>query len=561
MAAASGSTDNDYSVVTEYYGMQGGTKSYLAYKIHAGTPQADGDVYPTSGCTAEKGYAACITDSQLRTEVKRYLAAHGLPHTLADLYPVFFPPNVETAMDNGENSVANYCGYHGSFGAGTTATIYVNMPYEPTGCDAGQAPNGNVVADGTVSTLTHEVNEAMTDPTNAVAWVDKAGNEIGDECAQTFGQRLGSTNPSNKSGTEYNAVINGGKYYIQQLFSNFSYSRNGLGEGCTLSEALAQHPSASGNGAGATTVASVFSDATPTTLPANGTATSTIVAIVGDQHNLAVQGDHVHFDLGVESDSWTCGTLSKSDATTDANGYATVTYSASTSNVTCWVLAVDAEGGLAGQSALYQGTTQHDSPTLTSGFVTSLKAGQQSTFSMKEGNPGPTAVPDVNIDLQISPASSSSAAVKASQVQLSYSTDGSNGTFTSLPLSGTTSDGNVITGIVGPAAGAALAAGSTTPLTFHVTVDRGVPLSSTTPLIAFEGHLDQVNSASGSGASLADTYATNVTVATAAPASSGLAWWAIVLIALGALIVIGVGLLLLSRRRHPEVPRGPIAPA
>ena len=307
-------------------------------------------------------------------------------------------------------------------------------------------------------------------------------------------------------------------------------------------------------------MASVFSDATPTTLPANGTATSTIVAIVGDQHNLAVQG-HVHFDLGVESGSGTCGTLSQSDATTDANGYATVTYSASTSNVTCWVLAVDAEGGLAGQSALYQGTTQHDSPTLTSGFVTSLKAGQQSTFSMKEGNPGPTAVPDVNIDLQISPASSSSAAVKASQVQLSYSTDGSNGTFTSLPLSGTTSDGNVITGIVGPAAGAALAAGSTTPLTFHVTVDRGVPLSSTTPLIAFEGHLDQVNSASGSGASLADTYATNVTVATAAPASSGLAWWAIVLIALGALIVIGVGLLLLSRRRHPEVPRGPIAPA
>ena len=36
VAAASGSTDNVYSVDTEYYDMAGGAESYIKYDIHAG---------------------------------------------------------------------------------------------------------------------------------------------------------------------------------------------------------------------------------------------------------------------------------------------------------------------------------------------------------------------------------------------------------------------------------------------------------------------------------------------------------------------------------------------
>ena len=102
------------------------------------------------------------------------------------------------------------------------------MPYEQSGCDAGQAPNGDLPADGAVSTLSHELIEAMTDPLDPqYAWSDKAGNEIGDMCAQTYGRALGSTDPSDPSASEYNQVINGGKYYIQQMFSNLAYAKFG----------------------------------------------------------------------------------------------------------------------------------------------------------------------------------------------------------------------------------------------------------------------------------------------------------------------------------------------
>ena len=48
--------------------------------------------------------------------------------------------------------------------------------------------------------------------------------------------------------------------------------------------------------------------------------------------------------------------------------------------------------------------------------------------------------------------------------------------------------------------------------TFHVSLASDVPGSATIPLIAFEAYLDQINTASGSGATLADSYATDIKV-------------------------------------------------
>ncbi len=143
---------------------------------------------------------------------------------------------------DGTTSASVFCGYHRAFGSGTDQTVYGDLPFPPSGdaCDAGQAPNGNLAADGMVSTLSHELNEAITDPLSQIAWNDSVGHEIGDMCAQTYGPPLGSTDPANPGSSEYNQVINGGKYYTQTEFSNHAFAAYGIGKGCAQSEALAQ---------------------------------------------------------------------------------------------------------------------------------------------------------------------------------------------------------------------------------------------------------------------------------------------------------------------------------
>jgi hypothetical protein len=368
VAAASGSRDNVYSVDTEYSQDLNGTKTAVTYNITAGTPIVDNNDLPSNGCPVDSGYTACITDAQLRTELTAITSGQKLPTDLSHFYPVFLPPGVEAMDADGTTSASVFCGYHRAFGSGTDQTVYGDLPFPPSGdaCDAGQAPNGNLAADGMVSTLSHELNEAITDPLTQIAWNDQAGHEIGDMCAETYGPPLGSTDPSNPGTSEYNQVINGGKYYTQTEFSNRAFAAYGIGKGCTQSEALAQGaatnpgsaPSgtstsaASAPGSTATTnalqarkVGSVFADAFPNALAADGTSTSDILVTVADAASNVVVGDHVHFSVGLEEGTGRCGTLSSTDKTTDANGQVRVTYTVSKDDVACWVMAVEAGGG------------------------------------------------------------------------------------------------------------------------------------------------------------------------------------------------------------------------
>jgi Phosphate-induced protein 1 conserved region len=514
IAAASGSTDNVFSVLTEYYQTVDGLKKFITYKFTAHAPIVDTAAFPANGCKPAPGNSACITDAQLRAELSAVTASHKLPGTLAYYYPVFFPPGVETEDSDGSNSVSQYCGYHKAFGSGPDQTVYANMPYEASGCDAGQAPNGNLPADGAVSTFSHELAEAITDPMDSgtsYAWSDGKGNEIGDMCAENFGGALGSTNVSKRSSTEYNQVIDGHKYYVQELFSNLAFAKSGVGRGCALSEALAESPKAAGTGAGVTTIGNAFTDAFPTTLPANGKATSSIVVAVGDQHGYVVQGDHVHFNVGAEYGRGLCGKLSSREAVTDDQGHATVTYTASKFNMQCWVVATEADGGKGSESIIYQGTAVKDSPTVTAKFPTTLAPRSQATFTMTATNPSPHPLTDAQVYFVVY-GEPSNKNVDADQVHLSYSTHGPGGHFTNIALSGSTGDGNDIAGYLGSAEGATMAPHSSEKITFHVSVARKVPILKSGPLFAFEGYLNQVNSSAGGGATVGDTLATDITV-------------------------------------------------
>ena len=142
--------------------------------------------------------------------------------------------------------------------------------------------------------------------------------------------------------------------------------------------------------------------------------------------------------------------------------------------------------------------------------------------------------------------------VNADQIYLSYSTSGPNGSFASVPLNGSTGGGGVIEAPVGPEQGTTLAPHATRTYTFHVALADSVPASKTAgPIIAFEGYLDQINPASGSGDTLADTYGTDIRVPTAASQSDTLRN---VLIGIGAAAVVALVILWRRRQSHPQGP-------
>ena len=245
LAAASGATNNVLSVSSEYYQTNAaGVKTALRYKVTAGTPIVDTGAYPAvaAGCVlTDPSLKNCVTDGQLHSELTRLQGTNKLTFDLSHIYPIFLAPDVETYDSGGvDNNVNSFCGYHGAFTSGTSTAIYGNEPWSNgDGCGSGQDPNGVLSADTAIDVLSHEVSEALTDPTAVRAWNDSVGYEIGDICSGSYGPLVGfTTNPYNPSDpyTAYNQSIGTGKYYTQTEFSNAAYAKLGVGAGCVTGE-------------------------------------------------------------------------------------------------------------------------------------------------------------------------------------------------------------------------------------------------------------------------------------------------------------------------------------
>jgi|GEM_PF-1156207 len=250
VAADSGGPSNVYALDTQYTdGLVAGTP-HLSYAIHAGAPVQVTDPYPVSGqctpdTTKQEPYTACVTDLQIHSELGSVLAANGLAAGLADIYLVVLPPNVETcfsgvdAAAGGTCSDTNYpgfCGYHSGAATSSGQALYADIPF-PTSfnytCVTPESPNGSPALDSTLSLISHEHNETITDPLGN-GWIDSVGNEVGDECAWTYGSSLGGS-----PGAQWNQVINGNRYFLQEEFSNEDFARNPA-FGCALTQASPQ---------------------------------------------------------------------------------------------------------------------------------------------------------------------------------------------------------------------------------------------------------------------------------------------------------------------------------
>jgi hypothetical protein len=174
----------------------------------------DSQPFPTSspaGCPTD-GLSTCVTDAQLQTELTRLIAVDGLPAGNGPDAPVYLmitPSDVNVCLDGSTCADSAFCAYHSNFTdsiGGSPDVIYAAIPLLNAnkacqGDNTGpvQAPNGmqpdGTVPDVAVDNMSHEYNEAITDP-DGDGWYSSSGNEQADNC-QTWG-------PSNDPGAGMN---------------------------------------------------------------------------------------------------------------------------------------------------------------------------------------------------------------------------------------------------------------------------------------------------------------------------------------------------------------------
>jgi hypothetical protein len=213
VAAASGRTDNVYSATTQYYDGTGP----ISYSSSFGGSYVD-TTSPFPNDCSDGVDAVCNTDSAIQTEVQHVLSVKGWQPGTNTMFFVMTPDGVGSCFDNftDQCTTNTYCAYHSGYVSHNVPVLYANEPYDATiqDCSDGTSPNGSD-ADAEINTISHEHNEAITDPWGN-AWLDGSGSEIGDICAWDFGAATAGT----VGADAYNQVINGHHYWLQQEYSN-----------------------------------------------------------------------------------------------------------------------------------------------------------------------------------------------------------------------------------------------------------------------------------------------------------------------------------------------------
>jgi hypothetical protein len=233
----------DSHLPTNVYGLSGqyhDSSGPAAYDSTYAGSAFDTDPLPPSGCSLPPGpplgtgpgWSVCLNDTQLQAEIEHIVSADSLPRGATDIYFLVTPDGFgsctpdSSGSDRGPDSCSlggsgpdplqqyqSYCGYHSQTGSGL---LYAVIPYNAVSghCQSDNPrPNQNA-ADPTLSTLSHEHNETVTDP-QGDAYIDSSGSEDGDLCATDFGPNLGGSGQ-----TAWNEVVGSGRYYLQEEWSN-----------------------------------------------------------------------------------------------------------------------------------------------------------------------------------------------------------------------------------------------------------------------------------------------------------------------------------------------------
>jgi hypothetical protein len=155
-----------------------------------------------------------LSDSAIQAVVSSAITSGRLPKNTSAVYFVLTSADVTASS----GFCTQYCGWHthGTISGSDIKYSFVGNPDRcPSACAAQTVgPNGNAGADGMASIISHELEEAVTDP-DLNAWYDNRGAENADKCAWTFG-----TTTTLPSGARYNMTLGSRNYLIQQNWVN-----------------------------------------------------------------------------------------------------------------------------------------------------------------------------------------------------------------------------------------------------------------------------------------------------------------------------------------------------
>lgn len=155
-----------------------------------------------------------LSDSKVQTIVSSAITGGHLPKDSNGLYFVL------TSSDVRETSgfCTQYCGWHthGTISGSDIKYSFVGNPDRcSSACEAQTtSPNGDSGADGMVSIIAHEQEEAISDP-DLNAWYDSSGAENADKCAWKWGAKTGTVGNG-----AYNETIGGKNWLIQMNWEN-----------------------------------------------------------------------------------------------------------------------------------------------------------------------------------------------------------------------------------------------------------------------------------------------------------------------------------------------------
>ena len=198
----------------------------------------DTTAFPHSGADV----AHAVTQTDINNEVFNDINTQGWPFGLSDMYFVFLPDNVVDCNDALTSCNTNkYCAYH-TYGFKLPTDnpandfVWADIPvnrgtYTSGGC-GDSTVTGDNQADTTLSSVEHEMMEAITDP-RLNAWQDSTGGagENGDKCNRNMGvANSDSTTVNNFLGAGF-----GDFFRIQREWSNAAALATSAGNGCAAS--------------------------------------------------------------------------------------------------------------------------------------------------------------------------------------------------------------------------------------------------------------------------------------------------------------------------------------
>jgi hypothetical protein len=211
-------TDSARDILTDLASGIGGTPYFninTTYYDGAGTHVTNAVSYAGS---TDNNYSLGknLTDGNIQSIVASAINGSSLPK---DTNGVYF---VVTSADVNETSgfCTQYCGWHthGTIGGSDIKYAFIGDPTRcPSSCEMQTTgPNGSTGADGMASIVSHELEEAVTDP-DLNAWYDNRGEENADKCAWTFGTEYKTSN-----GATANMSFGGRDWLIQRNWVNAS---------------------------------------------------------------------------------------------------------------------------------------------------------------------------------------------------------------------------------------------------------------------------------------------------------------------------------------------------